>query len=528
MAHFFHRYEYSFVIQDVTQNEENGTAILTGPVIYYNDPSRTTDTIEVRIKRVSIFADAADATVYFYRSGQLLRSYCLKKISSCFREVTLEIDRFQGTSFPPSIQSDIDPSPSDLPVHEVSTKSVFRNAGICLNIHEDDVLNDSDSSDAGSNWSEAELHDLMEDRFDRFSNSLHWNTYGVVVPKFGDPSYDSGYYGTMFDWGGWQAGDSYFRQGCAIAEDAIRGRSVGSLYDSNDEKERLILQTFIHEVGHSFNLPHSWQRSMNPSASSNSPMNYPWRYSGGSGESGFWSDFRWQFDDVELVWMRHQDRNDVIFGGNDWIGNNLSADMEPHAESNNMFFDFRASVDPIQDYAEPVQLTLTLTNRSASSQLVCDRLDPEDQFVSIFIQKPSGEIVRYVPPVRRLKGPGDIVELGKGESISRSILISYSAKGAIFTNPGEYKIRAYYGHHGEFMVKSKSVRLIVSSPKTKLDEQLAYELFDPKVAKFIYFKGSERYPDITDRLKETALSVQESHPRLAKHINIALGVHLGT
>jgi hypothetical protein len=59
-------------------------------------------------------------------------------------------------------------------------------------------------------------------------------------------------------------------------------------------------------------------------------MNYPWGYTGGTGgETAFWSNFRWTFDDVELVWMRHADRADVIFGGRDWIGNNLSRYLDP-------------------------------------------------------------------------------------------------------------------------------------------------------------------------------------------------------
>ena len=45
----------------------------------------------------------------------------------------------------------------------------------------------------------------MEARFDTFADTLQWRMYSVIVPRFGDPNYSSGYYGTMFDWGGWQA-----------------------------------------------------------------------------------------------------------------------------------------------------------------------------------------------------------------------------------------------------------------------------------------------------------------------------------
>lgn len=272
---------------------------ISGPVIYYSDPTDTSDSIRLHIPRASLFAPAPAACVEWLTLGQIVATYACPKISEYLRTAKIEIDRFQGTVFPPEIDPDIDPSPSGLP-SSVSVRSIFQRSGIDLTVHQDDLLNDPDSGDPGDNWSEAELHDLMEAHFDLFANTLQWNTYGVIVPRFGDPSYNAGYYGTMFDWGGWQTGDTYFRQGCGIAEEATRGREVGTLYDTSDKKDRLLLQTFIHEVGHSFNLPHAWQRGTNADSASQSFMNYPWGYTGGSGgETAFWSDFRWEFDDVD-------------------------------------------------------------------------------------------------------------------------------------------------------------------------------------------------------------------------------------
>jgi hypothetical protein len=523
----FTTYEYSFVVETVAVAEEGGAAVLSGPIIYYGDPGRNDETIEVRIRRVSIFSSPPEAAVNIYKAGLLVQSYCLPKISEFFRIVTLEIDRFEGTSFPPSVSSDVSPSPADLPVQIMTTASVFRRAGIDLTVVEDDVLNDADSGDAGTNWSEAELHDLMEDRFDRYSNSLQWNTYGVIVPRFGDPNYDSGYYGTMFDWGGWQAGDTYFRQGCAIADEATRGRTSGTLYDSAVKEDRLVLETFCHEVGHSFNLPHSWQRGVNADSASESFMNYPWGYTGGSGESGFWSNFRWEFDDVELIWMRHQDRRDVIFGGRDWSGNNLSIYVEPESEITGMPLRLQLSVNPILDFAEPVHVTITLTNISDSPILAMDRLHPEDYFVTLYLRTPSGEFVRYVPPVRRLKSPGDPVELKPGQSLQQSALISFSAKGIVFQEPGEYRMRAYYGRTEEAAVMSRSLRFRVAAPRSAEDEELAYLLFSPAAAKFLYFRGTERYPAVGSQLEEAVNKFKGTHPRIVRHIREALGVHAG-
>jgi hypothetical protein len=256
-------------------------------------------------------------------------------------------------------------------------------------------------------------------------------------------------------------------------------------------------------------------------------MNYPWGYTGGSGETGFWSNFRWEFDDVELIWMRHQDRRDVIFGGRDWIGNNLSIYVEPEAEITGMPLRLQLSVDPILDFAEPVRVTITLTNISDSPTLAMDRLDPEDHFVTLYLRTPSGEFVRYVPPVYRLKSPGDPVELKPGQSLQQSALISFGAKGILFQDPGEYRLRAYYGRTEEAVVMSRSIRFRVAAPRSVEDEEMAYLLFSAEAAKFLYFKGTERYPVVSSQLQEAVNKYKATHPRIVRHIREALGVHAG-
>ncbi len=519
---YYTRYEYSFIVEDVTVEEEGGVAVLTGPITYCNDPTRTGETIEVRIKRVGYFSKAPGAVVYIYKSGTLLKHYCLDKISEYFRTVTLEVDALQGTSFPPSVDTDIDPSPSDLPATTKTTSIVYRSAGIDMTVKHDEVLNDVDG-DANGRWNWGELHDLMEDRFDLFHDTLQWNTYGVIVPEFED----SGVSGIMFDWGGGQPGDTYFRQGCAIAEDTIRGITSGTLYDTSEKRNRLILWTFCHELGHSFNLPHTWQRTANPDNASESFMNYITGYTGGGGASGYWSNFRWEFDDCELIWMRHQCRNDVIFGGNDWIGNNLSVYLNPQAESSGRGLQLTLDSDPVLDCAEPVRLELTLTNISEVPQLIANRLNLEDRLVKLFIRRPGGEFVRFVPPIHCEIFPGDFVVLEPGESIQNNVLVSFSAKGNEFQEPGEYRLRAYYGPGESAMVASKILRIRVSTPKSRQDEELAHMLFDQKTAKFLYFNGSERYPQITSDLMEAVSRYGKSNPRVVKHIRAALGMHMG-
>ena len=98
---------------------------------------------------------------------------------------------------------------------------------------------------------------------------------------------------------------------------------------------RLQLYTCIHELGHCFNLLHSWQKSLATPPQPNRPaspswMNYPWRFPGGP--AAFWTAFPFRFDDQELVHVRHGFRNDVIMGGNPFGTGAALEDLESWRE----------------------------------------------------------------------------------------------------------------------------------------------------------------------------------------------------
>jgi hypothetical protein len=519
-------YNSSFVVEQVTEEGDSSAIELSGPVRHYANPTNTADRIEVHIPRVNWFASPAAACVEWFTNGALVRSYMCPKISEHFRVATLEIDRFQDTSFPPTLDPDIDPSPTGLPT-SVSIRETFLRSGIDLTVTHDDTLNDPDSPDPGSNWSEAELHDLMEDRFDSFSDRLQWNLYGVIVPRFGDPGYNSGYYGTMFDWGGWQVGDSFLRQGFAIADEATRGRTSGTLYDTAAKEDRLVLQTLIHEAGHAFNLPHSWQRTVNADAGSESFMNYPWGYTdNGGGETNFWSNFRWEFDDVELIWMRHADRNDVIFGGRDWIGNNLSVDLNPAFEGPRPAT-LEIDSPNVFDIGVPVTLELKLENISDRPIQVVERLQPEDGLLKVVIERPNGEIVTFVPPVRRLLAPPEPVELLPGDAIHAAIGLSFGAKGHHFAEPGSYLIRIFFPCYPLGFIATATHRIRIAHPLTRGSEELAHLLTSREAAQFLYYGGTRRNPEVKEELIAATERYAESDPVAVRHIAAALGRDAG-
>jgi hypothetical protein len=518
-------YVESFVVESPVVGGTTNEMTITGAVSIYGQPGRTNESIEVHIPRVWIFADPAPACVNWKVNGTTTAIYACPKISEHFRTATIEVDRFQGTVFPPELDPDITPHPAGLP-SSVSVREVFERSGIDLTVVHDDVLNDPDSADAGDNWSEVELHDLMEARFDTFANTLQWRMYGVIVPRFGDPAYNSGYYGTMFDWGGWQSGDTFLRQGCAIAEEAIRGRENGTLYDTSPKKDRLILQTFIHEVGHTWNLPHSWQRGVAPSSASTSFMNYPWGFTGGAGgETAFWTSFAWTFDDVELRWMRHADRADVIFGGRDWIGNNLSRYLDPAMEAGAVPVRLELEGPAVVDPAEPVVVSVTLVNDGPVPIPVPRDMSAEAGRLHVYFERPDGEVVEHRPPTYRLVAPEDVLVLGPGERHAVVVQLSFAATGPEFVNPGQYRVRALLSPDGDALLPSNDLRIRVAHPANREVEDLTELVTRPEVAKFLYFGGSARRPELADVLLDAAARFEKASPATTAHLRAAVGEH---
>jgi len=518
-------YLESFVVENPAVGGTSAEMTITGAASIYGQPGRTGESIEVHIPRVWIFSDPAPACVNWKVNGSTTAIYACPKTSDQFRTATIEVDRFQGTVFPPQLDPSISPSPTGLP-SSVSVREVFQRSGLDVTVVHDDVLNDPDSSDAGENWSEVELHDLMEARFDSFADTLQWRMYGVVVPRFGDPGYAPGYYGTMFDWGGWQAGDTFLRQGCAIAEEAIRGREVGTLYETSPKKDRLILQTFIHEVGHTWNLPHAWQRTIAPNSASTSFMNYPWGFTGGAGgETAFWTSFAWTFDDVELRWMRHADRADVIFGGRDWVWNNLSRFLDP--ATNAAAAPVRVVLDgpALVAASEPVVVTITVVNDGPVPIAVPTDLSPEAGRAEIYLERPDGQVVQHRAPTYRLVAPEDVVTLAPGESHVTAVQLSFPSTGPEFVNPGQYRVRALLTPGEQAMLPSNDLRIRVAPPMSRAAEELTEVVTRPEVAKFLYFGGTARRPELADDLTEVAERFEETSPATVAHLRTALGLH---
>jgi hypothetical protein len=507
------KYKYSFQLSSLSVIWNENQVVITGDFFF----NQNRLFLSITIPRVSVSIPAPNAFITITTPSGQIGQWTFVKSSAYFRETTLEVDCLEGTAFPPTVNTNVDPHPDDLPHISMDIATAYKRAGIYMEVTHDQILTDPDDLDSQSGWDYGELHDLMEFRFSHFTNSLHWNLYGVIVPAGEAGSWSS----ITFDWAGGQPGDIYFRRGFAIAYDPITSLN-GALDDTNEKKNRQFLWKCIHEAGHAFNLQHPFSRNDNRDSASTSFMNCIHDYTGRSKE--YWSDFRWEFDDVELIWMRHASRNDVIFGGANWISN--------HLEESNFFIQQESSDIPllltigsnhIYDLGEPVVIELSLTNIGSIPLYVSSRLLSEEEAITVIIRKPDNSYLIYNPPLRIDFTSMQVELLNPKQTMNTSCDLFYGKHGFLFENPGEYWVRIAFNTFDFGSFFSNPIRIRISATRTQSAEKLAYLLFDQRFGKFKYLNGCGVYPELISELEEAVETYGKTDSTIIRHVHTVLG-----
>jgi hypothetical protein len=257
----------------------------------------------------------------------------------------------------------------------------------------------------------------------------------------------------------------------------------------------------VHEAGHAFNLLHSWDKNRPDSLSW---MNYDWRYDQRNGANSFWSNFRFRFDDEELLHIRHGNRAAVVMGADPWSsGTHLEAPPGAMAQLDGAApLEFLLRSKGYFDFLEPVSIELRLRNELTQPQEIDARLSPEYGGVAVYIRRPSGELVQYAPVFCKLGTPEPRVLAPAGSTpegndrYSDSIFLSFGGTGFYFDAPGEYLVRAVYQGAGELAIPSNTLRLRVGNPVDRERDVLAQDFFTPEVGMSLYLEGSQ-----SERLK---------------------------
>ncbi|MBZ5636175.1 MAG: hypothetical protein LAO55_23855 [Acidobacteriia bacterium] len=471
--------------------------------------------VQVTIQRRSLLQPPAPAEVRFFTTaGAPGATYNCSFESRYFRTVRLETDRVSDVTTPVFANYNTGLLPSGGPARNLSVVSAYAEAGIeMIPTSGSDVINIAEAH-AGASWSDAELHDSMTRHFSVFRNVPQWTVWQAVCQNH---DLGPGLLGIMFD----QLGPQ--RQGCAVFHRGLGGVTPQQL--------RVQLQTYVHELGHCFNLLHSWQKSFATPPAVDRPtslswMNYPWRYPLG-GEPAFWSAFPFQFDTGELVHLRHAFRNNVIMGGNPFISGagevNPEIMADPISDQSGLQLEIFAASTGFA-LGEPVVVRFGLEGTDRRGSTVHPYLHPNMMLTNIVIAKPNGRVVAYDPYIDHLMA-GTERNLAQGSVIQDSAYIGYGKGGLYFDQPGTYQIRAVYNALDGSRVLSNVLNVCVKYPVTAQDQEMADLLMGQEQGALFYLLGSD-----SESLRrgnaafEKALDKHADHP-LADYVRLVHGIN---
>ena len=470
----------------------------------------------VTIPRTTIFQPPAPASIRWSTpSGAVGATYVCVRESPAFRTVELEQDREAGVT--PFSAYDTGSLPSGGPARSLTVPAAYGEAGVqVLDTGGANIIN----TPPGHIWNNASLHHAMQTQFSRWRETPQFKVWLLHAMRH---ELGVGLRGIMFDQQGLQ------RQGCASFYQAISTGTPANL------REQLYVN--IHELGHCFNLFHSFHKSFMTPPLPNRPgslswMNYPRFYAPASGapggEAAFWAAFPFQFDDLELAHVRHGFRNAVIMGGNPF-GTGAAFDAgEAFADSlsDTSGLELQISADNERPVlGTPVVLNINLIAQRPQLVHRREQLHPKFEFVQVAVTRPRGDTIIHKPPVTHCVDP-DLLRSADGAVQPISAYIGYDARaGQVFEDPGTYRVRAAYASVDGTVIVSNVLSLRVASPRDEHDEQVADLMLTDDVGLVLTLLGTDSpyLSNGTDALEK----VVEEHPKhpSAVYAKMALGIN---
>ncbi|MFI6498448.1 hypothetical protein [Nonomuraea typhae] len=408
------------------------------------------------------------------------RNFTLTHASPYFRSVLLEQDSVVGTVPFVAYDTGTLPGPTGSPPRELSVPAAFAEAGIELRAAEPGVV-PTGAAGADLAWDDAELHHAMTTQFSQYGDAAAWRVWLLVASK-----HVGGYRGIMFDYN-----DSFQRQGAAVFYDAIQGQTP--------QAQRAQLRTYVHELGHAFNLLHSWQKNLasppqplgqNGGFGDLSWMNYVQNYRPG-GEAGYWSAFPFQFTDSELIHLRHGFFRDVVMGANPFGAGaaEITPFEQPVIDQSGLCLEVRAKGGFA--FGEPVVVELKLA-ATGEPRTTHNHLHPDTEFTQVCITQPGGRTVLYRPMMRHcVDASPDILLDGNHPALYRSAYIGHGRDGHYFQQPGEYQVRAQYVAADGSHIVSNVCTVRVGYPVSAADHQVGELMLGEDQGKLFSLLGSD-------------------------------------
>jgi hypothetical protein len=341
----------------------------------------------------------------------------------------------------------------------LSPAAAFEEAGIEIVRAGEPTVVDLSTAGANAAWSDAELHAAMELSFSRWADRPQWAMWLLHADTHEDPEI----FGLMFDRRGLQ------RQGCAVFYQELTPTSAASA--------RALLQVCVHEIGHVFNLPHCWQRMLDDLSFPSRPgalswMNYPDRFP--DGPDDYWRRFAFEFDEPEVVHLRHAFRDSVIMGGDPFAGTRASgrADRWDH-EHQDPGLRLKLDAPRALTLGVPVTVGLELSATTSEGRLVPRILGPRPLTVEIAIRDPRGDEFVFQPLLQHCRRQ-PLVRLRAGDRPIRDhAFIHYGKGGFAFERPGLYTVRGRYTAPDGSLALSNHASIRISSPASGVERDVA-------------------------------------------------------
>lgn len=421
--------------------------------------------------------------------------------SAYHHEVEFEYDRVGDAVAVTSIATHAHPTrPPALPAEQLSIETVFRRAGIHAKVSPGSSAIPLVGAGGDGLWTDQEMHDAMQLHWSRFANKPQWAMW-VLFARLHVMGNSLG--GIMFD----DIGPNH-RQGTAIFSHSFIAAPPAGDAAPAAWVQRMRFWTAVHEMGHAFNLAHSWQKALGtpwiPLANepnARSFMNYPYSVSGG--QAAFFQSFDYRFSDNELIFMRHAPSRFVEMGNEAWFSNH---GFEAAAADSHPDFELTLSTTRADDrfpYLMPPVVEVALSNRSARTKLVSAARIGERTEFALIINGERQEPKRWQPHLRHC-GEGDAKPLAPGAALYDSILIGTGRNGWDMAEPGRYAVQAVLEVDGE-PVYSNRLWITVDRPRSREEERLAADFFTPEVGQVLAVNGSRGL----DRVRDTLAAATE-------------------
>lgn len=414
------------------------------------------------------------------------------------RKVEFEYDRVSDALAVTSVNTHAHPNrPASLANEALSIETVFRRTGFDASVSPGSGVIPIAAAGADALWTDQEMHDAMQIHWSRFANKPQWAMW-VLFARLHVSGTSLG--GIMFD----DIGPNH-RQGTAIFSHAFIATPPAGDPNPAAWVARMRFWTAVHEMGHSFNLAHSWQKSLGapwiPLANEptvRSFMNYPYNVAGG--QAAFFSDFAYRFSDSELLFMRHAPEQFVQMGNAAWFSNH---GFREAAKLSNPDYELRLTTSQGGDrfaYLMPPVIEIALVNASGKTKTVSSARISERNDFTLVINGERQE-ARLWEPYMRHCGEGDDKVLKPGEAAYDSVIAGAGKNGWDMAEPGRYCVQAVIQVDGE-PVYSNQLMVTVEPPRTREEERLAADLFTPEVGQVLTANGTRALSDVSSVLEK--------------------------